>query len=268
VRTSILLVAAILFVAGAASASLLQWQVKCGLGENLYPFGNDFSTRFGVMADSNWKYDVNDAAHPPVIDPVHDLAFIYSKNYYQVYRDQILHDAGPFHWDAPVGWPPPYGRHEAGVPDYPSPGLLKDTRMPILTAGEPEIWQVTAYAPLGPNNYDDLGNPYNEVCSFIWEWNMPDQEDFWVPDGMQIQVWGNPELESAGIYGDLILNEYGPGRHVIPGIVQWGLNEEGDAAVSKKWIIQATLIPEPAVGQLAGLVFGIAGLGIARFRRK
>lgn len=252
-----------LFVVGAASADLLNWQVKCGLGDNVYPYGNDFSTRFGVASAGTWNYDGNDAAHPPVADPTHDLAFIYNRNYYQVYRDMILHDAGPFHWDAKVGWPPPWGGHGSGsAPSYPNPGLLKDTRAPILVAGQPEIWMVYAYAPNGPNNPDND----HATCSFKWEWNT--EPGFEVPDGIQIQIWGNPQLESIGIYGDLILNEFGPGPHVLQGIPQWGLDENGELPVVSKWIIQATLVPEPAVAQLAGLVFGIAGLGIARFRRK
>jgi hypothetical protein len=260
--TSILLVAAALFAASAASADLTQWQVKCGLLNDVYPFGSDFSTRFGVMEDSNWKYDVNDAAHPPVIDPMHDVAFIYSKNYYTVYRDMVLHDVGSFDWDEPVGWPPPYGRHGAGVPDYPSPGLLKDTRMPVLRVGEPEIWLVYAYAPLGPGSpdYD------NETCTFGWDWNMPGEEDFWVPERMIVQIWGNPDLESVGIYGDLVLNGFGPGVHKIDNIPQWGVNMDVELPVYHHWVIQATYVPEPTVAQLAGLVFGIAGLGLARFR--
>jgi hypothetical protein len=260
-RTSILLVAVALLAAGAASPDLMQWQVKCGLGDNRYPFGNDFSTRFGVMEGSTWEYDLNDAAHPPIIDPVHDLTFIYHRYYYKVYRDNVLHDVYwkgrlRYHWDAPVGWPPPYGRHGTGVPDYPSPGLLKDVRMPVLTRGEPEIWLVHAYAPLGPENpdYD------SETCSFLWEWNQ--EPGFEVPPAMVIQIWGNPDLESIGICGDLVLNDFGPGKHALTGIPQWGLSEED--MDYHRWVIQATYVPEPAVGQLAGLVVGMVGLIVRR----
>jgi hypothetical protein len=263
-RTSILLVAAVLFAAGAAPADLMQWHVRCGLTDNAAPYGSDWSTRFGVAEGATWEFDVNDSAHPPVCDPRHDLAFIYSEDYYTVYRDRVLHDVGPFHWDEPVGWPPPDGRHGAGVPLYPDTGLLNDARMPILTAGEPEIWLVTAYAPLSPND-----PPYGSAtCSFIWEWNR--EPGYEVPELMVVQIWGNPELESVGIYGDMVLNEFGPGYHIIRGIAQWGTIKVGTKyyPIEHDWIIQATLVPEPAVAPLAGLVFGIGGSGIRRLRRE
>jgi hypothetical protein len=257
----ILLIAAMLFAVGAVSADLTNWQVKCGLGDNAYPFGNDFSTRFGVSPNGTWTYDGDDAAHPTVADPIHDLAFIYKKDYYKVYRDQILHavPAGPdpvFVWTAPVGWPPPWGGHGTGtVPDYPNPGLIKDTRAPILNVAQPEIWLAAAYAPVA-----------GASCSFVWEWNTDDR--FAVPTSVEVKIWGNAQLETAGVFGDLVLNDYGDGVHKIVGIQQWGLDEAEENPLRKDWIIQATVVPEPAVAQLAGLVFGIAGLGIARFRRK
>jgi len=278
VKTSVLLLALTLLAIGAASAGLDSWQIKCGLGDNVYPYGNDFSTRFGVDPQGTWDYDGRDAVHPPVGDPSHDLAFIYSKNYYKVYRDMIPHDAGPFHWVAPVGWPPawkpwipvvndPNTPWDDRIPNYPTPGLLKDTREPITAAGQPEFWQVSAYAPLGVNNPDINNAP----SSFKWYLNL--EPGFEVPDSFVIQLWGNSDLEAVGIVGDLTLFKAGmaPGEYVIPGIPQWGGHLDADdnfVPDSHAWIIQATIVPEPAVAQLAGLVFGIAGLGIARFRRK
>jgi hypothetical protein len=266
VKTLVLLLALTLLAIGAASAGLTSWQIKCGLGDNVYPYGNDFSTRFGVDPAGTWDYDGRDAVHPPVGDATHDLAFIYDKDYYKVYRDKIPHDVGAFHWDAPVGWPPPWGNHGGGAaPNYPNPGLLKDTRAPILAAGQPEFWQVKAYAPLGLFNPDIS----DATCSFIWSLNM--EPGFEIPDNMVVQLWGNSDLESVSIFGDLILFEKGmaAGEYKIPGIPQWGMTDDsGEFALKHTWIIQATIIPEPAVAQLAGLVFGIAGLGIARFRRK
>jgi hypothetical protein len=262
VKTSVLLLALTLLAIGAASASLDSWQIKCGLGDNVYPYGNDFSTRFGVDPQGTWNYDGRDAVHPPVGDPQHDLAFIYDGTYNSVYKSEIPHDAGPFHWNAPIGWPPPWNPG-AGTPSYPTPGLLKDTRAPILMAGQPEFWKVKAYAPLGEGNPDID----DAACSFIWYVNT--EPGFEVPDSFLIQLWGNSDLEAVGIVGDLILFEKGmAGEYKIPGIPQWGWNPDLEAPNKHSWIIQATIVPEPAVAQLAGLVFGIAGLGIARFRRK
>jgi len=268
VKTSVLLLALTLLAVGAASASLDSWQIKCGLGDNVYPYGNDFSTRFGVDANGTWNYDGRDAVHPPVGDPVHDLAFIYAASYWRVYAEQTPHDVGKLHWDAPVGWPPPWGNHGDGTkPSYPSPGLLKDTRYPVRYIAQPEFWRVAAYAPLGPNNPDIN----DATCSFMWFLN--EEPGFEIPDSFVVQLWGNPDLETAGYYGDQILFEKGmaAGAYKIPGIKQWGghLDDEGNFIPDAHyWIIQATIVPEPAVAQLAGLVFGIAGLGIARFRRK
>jgi hypothetical protein len=250
----VLLLAAMLLTVGAVSADLQNWQVKCGLGDNVYPYGNDFSTRFGVDPAGTWAFDGRDAAHPPVADPSKDLAFIYQDKYDTVYAGQTPHDVPPFTFDAPIGWPPPW-KPGAGDPDYPFPGALKDTREPILVAGQPELWLVYAYAP-------NTG----ETCSFIWEWNT--EPDFMVPAAMDVRIWANPELEAAGVVGDLILNKEEPGVYKVEGIPQWGWNDNYGVPIRKQWVIQATLIPEPAVAQLAGLVFGIAGLGIARFRRK
>jgi hypothetical protein len=262
----VLLLAVMLLTGGAVVADLEHWQVKCGLGDNDYPYGNDFSARFGVDPDGTYDYDGRDAAHPPVADPQHDLAFIFHERYYRVYRDQVPHDVGPFVFDSPLGWPPDDRHGDGTAPDFPVPGLLKDTRMPFDVAGSPEIWLVYAYAPCGPGNPDEEHN--SSTCSFIWEWNTDDDEMFHVPASMDVRIWGNADLESAGIVGDLVLSDYGPGIHKIEGIVQWGWNNDYDVPIKHEWVIQATIVPEPAVAQIAGLVFGIAGLGIARFRRK
>ena len=264
-RIVILVIAAMLLVVGAASASLDNWQVKCGLGDNVAGYGNDYATIFGVAPTGTYTMDGDDASHPTISSALNDLGFIYVDTYSDVYENQILHPVGPFSWSAPVGWAPPWGGHGDGtLPDYGSdaPGLIKDTRAPVLGVGEPEIWQVMAYAP------ND-----GETCSFIWDWNSaPGYE---VPDNMEVKIWGNSQLESAGIYGDLVLSNSGDGVHKIEGIAQWGTTTIEimpgvfyTYANPSVWVIQATLVPEPAVAQLAGLVLGIAGLGIARFRRK
>jgi hypothetical protein len=239
---------------GAASADLYNWQVKIGLGDNLYPYGNDVASRFGVAKDGTWDYDGRDYPHPPPQEPAHDLGWIYSDEYWRVYEYEVLHDAGPFHWDEPVGWPPPWKDGGGGgyYPDYPTWGLLKDLREPILGLGQPEIWWVNAYAP-----------NKGATCTLKWTWNM--DPDLLVPRNMQVQIWGNSDLEAVGIYGDVILNRYGDGRHEIPGIPQWGLNDEGNP-IKHRWIIQATLIPEPSMAQLAGLLMGMVGIGFMRRR--
>jgi hypothetical protein len=268
VKISILLIAVISLAVGAASADLLQWQVKCGLADNQSPYGNDFSTRFGVAPGANWDFDVNDAAHPPVTAPLTDLAWMYSPRYYELYKSaenegvaphDVLNLAGTmvvFHWDEPLVWPPP--NHGSGdPPTYPDTLLLKDARAPVLTIGEPELWMVEAYAPIK-----------GQTCSFAWEWNQ--EPGFEVPQKMAVQVWLNPDLETRGYTKDVVLNDWGDGKWKITGIPQWGQIKIGTKyyPLEHDWVIQATLVPEPAVAQLAGLLLGIAGLGIARFRRK
>jgi hypothetical protein len=141
----------------------------------VYPYGNDTSTRFGVDPDGTWDYDGRDAAHPPIADPEHDAGFIYDERYYQAYQD------------AGYGWPPAWdpGR---GTPDYPTPGLLKDTRAPISVVGQPEFWQVKAYAP---------NNPQTETISFIWEVNGDPGFEIPLDGSMYVKVLGNSDLEAA-----------------------------------------------------------------------
>lgn len=245
-RTSVLLLALMVLVAGAASAADNNWQIKLGLGDNVYPYGNDFSTRLGVDPAGTWNYDARDAVHPTVGDPENDLAFIFANTYWQEYNTR-------------GGWPPADGRHGTGTkPSYPSPGLLKDTRAPLLWPKDvfkPEYWQVKLQAP-----------KEGETCSFIWELNT--EAGFEVPHGIVVKVLANDQLAAAGVVGDLVLTDAGNGVHKITGIPQWGYDYDNGIAIKKTWVIEATLVPEPAVAQLAGLVFGIAGLGIARFRRK
>jgi hypothetical protein len=228
---------------GAVSADLNNWQIKLGLGDNVYPYGNDFSTRLGVDPNGTWDYDARDAVHPPVGDPTNDLAFIYNRRYDLVYTDQG--------W----GWPPPWGNHGGGAqPNYPAPGLLKDTRAPVTGFNEPEYWRVQVQAPKA-----------GEVASFIWELNT--EPGFEVPAEIVVKILANEDLAAAGIVGDLVLTDAPAGVNKITGIPQWGL-DDNDEPIRHFWVVEASIIPEPAVAQLAGLVFGIAGLGIARFRRK
>ena len=265
VNTIVVVVVLTSLAVGGASASNDSWQIKPGLTDNVYPYGSDCSTRFGVDPHGTWDYDGRDAVHPPVGDPAHDLAFIYSQDYYKVYRDMIPHDAGPFHWGAPVGWPPPWkpwippGDH----PRYPTPGLLKDTREPGYRGAVLEFWLAKAYAPLGVNNPDID----NGTCAFAWYLNR--EPGFEIPDFITLQLWGNSDLEAVGVVGDLILSEKGmaAGEYKIPGIPQWGLLKDGETPSRHDWVIQATYLPEPPAAQLVALACGAVGLGVARFRR-
>jgi hypothetical protein len=245
-----------LLPAAAAVAGEDNWQVKCGLDDNPYPYANDPATRFGVAPQGTWSYDDWDAPHPPIPEgDLRDLAFIYSKDYYKLYRDYVLHDVGTRHWTDPVGWPPPWKPWIGGIPAYPSPGLLKDIREPIVEPLCPELWRVMAYAPNA-----------GETCSFVWYWCT--EPGYEVPPWIQVQVWGNPDLEAVGVYGDLVLNEFGPGEHRITGIPQWGMDED-DIPIMHYWVIQATsLVPEPGAVSAAGFAVGFVALVTARLRRQ
>jgi hypothetical protein len=242
----VLILGAVLLVCGTAMAAIDTWQIKCGVDDNAYPYGNDSATRFGVAPGGTWDYDGNDAAHPPIADPTHDLGFVYDKLYYRIYQDQGY------------GWPPPWGRHGTGSsPSYPSPGLLKDTREPIPLDGygQPEFWQVKVYAPCGPNNPD----VDDATMSFVWEVNT--DPAFEVPAGIYAKIWGNADLETAGVVGDLDLLGSGDGVHMVQGIVQWGLNED-EEPIKNLWVIEAgSAIPEPGtIVLMAGGLVGMAGL--------
>jgi hypothetical protein len=249
-------IAAILGLALLSSAAAMadrgNWLVRCGLDDNLAPYGNDFATFFGVAPLGTWDFDLKDSAHPPIFGT--DLGFIYDDDYYKLYRDWVPHDVGTQRWTEPVGWPPPWKPWIDGIPTYPYQGLIKDIRELIVEPLCPELWQVNVYAPIA-----------GETCSLDWFWFTDSEWE--VPPWIQVQVWGNPDLESAGVEGDLILNEFGPGEHKIPGIAQWGVDEDTDMPIKHLWVIQATaLIPEPVAVSLAGLALGLAGL--ARIRRR
>jgi hypothetical protein len=229
----VLILGAVLLGSGVAMAAIDSWQITCGLANNLYPYGNDFAARFGVAVGSNWNYDINDAAHPPIIDPVHDAAFVFDKNYYKMYQDQGY------------GWP--CERHGPGIPAYPSPGLLKDTREPF-TGGVPEFWQVKAYAP-------------NEgsTISFVWE-VFNSSSPFYVPPQIYVKLLGNADLEAVQIMGDVDLLANGPGQYEIPLIPQWGRDDD-DNPIMHKWQFEAGVIPEPGtIVLMAGGLVGMAGL--------
>ena len=233
------MVAVVFLVTGAVSTDVFNWTIPCGGTDNLYPYGNDWKVRFGVDQNGTWDYDVKDAVHPPIGDPDHDLGFILSEDYSQIYLGAYGRDN--------YGWPPPWGRHGGGdVPDYPSPGLLKDTRAPITEPGEPEFWLAKVYVP-------------NAGYTFSFVWSI--EHDFPL-QAVVAKVWGNPDFEAAGWYGDLILTDRGRGDFKLAGIPQWGQG-------AHNWVIEAHhVVPEPAVGQLAGLALGLAGLVWVRLRRK
>jgi hypothetical protein len=236
---------------GTVQSDMQGWWVKVGLGGNKEPYGLDTDPRIAVYRGSYWDYDAYDAAHPPCLDRRHDLMFSFSEQYPRVYREEVPHDSGPFHWQHPIGWPPPWepGR---GTPDYPRDGLLKDSRAPILAPRQPEFWLVDAYAPIG-----------GSTCTLMW--TIP--EEF--PLGrIEVVLWGNQDLESAGVCGDLVLTDYRYRSHELPGISQWGWDLQHNVPIVHNWVIQATLVPEPGVGQVAGLLVGVGALGVRRLRRR
>jgi hypothetical protein len=209
----------VLLMAASSRASELNWLIWMALYNWYYPYG-DNSGVMGVAQDSTWDYDLNDAACPPIIDPEHDCAMIYDEHYYQIFIDEGY------------GWPPPW-KPGAGIPRYPKPGLMKDTREPILAPGQPEFWLMRMQAP-------NLG----QKCEFIWELNL--SQGFEVPSDIEVKIWGNPDLESVGVEGDLILTDL-PGYHHLPVMEQWGQDENGDPIIHW-WVIEARMIPEPAAG--------------------
>jgi len=233
----------LIVVSATASASINSWQVKLGLSGNTYPYGNDFSTRFGVDPEATWNYDSRDAVHPTVSDPVNDVAFIFSSQYYKDYQNN-------------GGWPPADGRHGTGtLPSYPSPGLLKDMRAPILTDNTPEYWRVSLQAPRA-----------GETVTF--EWDLNSEAGFEVPANMSIIILANADLAAAGITGDLDLLKQGNGRHTVVGIPQFGFDEDNQVAIKHIWTIKANLgvVPEP--GTIVLMAGGLIGMGGLIRRRK
>jgi len=73
----VLLLGLLMVLSVAATADINNWQIKCGIAGNVYPYGNDFGTRFGVDALGTYKYDTRDSVHPSIGNPFMDLGFTY-----------------------------------------------------------------------------------------------------------------------------------------------------------------------------------------------
>jgi hypothetical protein len=234
-RSVVLILGALMLVSGTAMASIDNWVIRCGFEDNVAPYGVDSMTRFGVTTGASWDFDSFDAAHPPILDAKHDLAFYYIGDYYTMYPS----------------WPPPDGRHGTGdLPTYPDAGLLKDMRQPFSTVGEPEYWWAATQAPIT-----------GATMSFVWE---VDAGAAAVPSSIYVKLWGNSDLEAVNIHGDLDLLSLGTGVHKITNIPQFGLYA-GKYPLVHDWQFEAGGIPEP--GTLVLIASGLVGMAGMRRRK-
>jgi hypothetical protein len=255
-KTFVLFLGLLLVLSVAATADMNNWQIKCGVTDNVYPFGNDFGTRFGVDSTGTFAFDTRDSVHPSIGDPFSDLGFIYKP-----YQSCYTTSPGGFTW-ASNGWLKQGGvqvdtTHGPGLPSvgWPSTGLIKDTRAP-MAVGVPEFWKVTVQAP-------------QEGDSIKFVWSVGQEAGLEIPmDGtMYVKILSNPDLVAAGIVGDLDLLANGAGTFETRLFPQFGLiyNEDGEATgpVQHTWIIEAgrSIVPEPGTYvMMAGVLLGIGGM--------
>jgi hypothetical protein len=232
-----------------SAADMNNWQIKCGIAGNVYPYGNDFGTRFGVDAAGTFAFDTRDSVHPAIGDPFMDLGFIYKP-----YQSCYTTSPGGFTW-ATGGWLKKGGvqadtLHGPGLPSvgWPSTGLIKDTRKG-MTLGVPEYWKVTVQAPQEGNS--------------IWfEWSVGQEAGLQIPlDGsVYAKILPNVDLPN-GL--DLLANGAGSWKsQVFP---QFGLlyDDNGDPTgpVQHTWIIEAGIVPEPGTYMMmAGVLLGLGGM--------
>jgi len=240
----------------AATADINNWQIKCGISGNLYPYGNDFGTRFGVDSTGTYAYDSRDSVHPAIGDPFMDLSFVYKP-----YQASYTGDGTGFTW-VTGGRLMKNGvqvdsKHGPGLPSvgWPSTGLIKDTRAPILPGDVKEYWRVAVTAP-------------QEGDGVFFTWAIDTEAGLETPQATDpvfyAKIKSNDDLIAAGITGDLFMTGRGAGTFQTAEFPQFGVlvDEEGTPTgpVIHTWTIEAG-IPEPGTIMLmAGGLLGIGGL--------
>jgi hypothetical protein len=171
-------------------------------------------------------------------------------NYFGAYTDSI--DNYPDMWDVvDPGYPDHAvslifrGDQNGNNPTYPANGLSWDIRAPYET--DYKVWKIDAVLP-------DAGYTYDLVYDF------DPFGGYGLPQGWICKLDMNGEI-NANNYKDLSLYEVNLDN--LQGKVLTGLPQTGGI---QTWYVVAG-IPEPPLVQLAGLLLGIAGIGLARLRK-
>jgi hypothetical protein len=139
------------------------------------------------------------------------------------------------------------GDQSGNNPTYPSEGLSWDIRAPYSSGFK--VWKIQMLLPDTGYTYD----LYYNYKAFA--------EADGVPAGWVCKLDKDGEITSSN-YQDLGLYETDLGHQA--GYVLTGLQQTG---TPQTWYLIAGPIPEPPFAQLAGLVVGLAGIGLARFRK-
>ena len=267
-KTFVLMLGLLLVLSVAASADINNWQIKCGVTGNTYPYGNDYGTRFGINSIGTYAFDGQDSVHPAPGDPFSDLQFVY-KPYQSAYTTATGGDTGGWTW-ATGGYLTKGSyvstTHGPGLPTvgWPTTGVMKDTRAPMV-AGVPEFWKVTVAAPMT-----------DDADGIHFEWSVGQESGLEIPSGdsgVIVKVLANADLAAAGISGDLVLWDPlhpAAGTFDTASFPQFGVNVDGDgnpiSAITHTWIIEAKTVPEP--GTIMLMAGGLLGLGGLIRRRK
>lgn len=128
---------------------------------------------------------------------------------------------------------------------YPEGGLCWDIREPY--DGFFKVWMV-----------EFVGTDEGYTCDVVYDFDPFD--GYPLPDGWYAKLDMDGEITGEN-YQDLTLYEIDLNHNA--GLVVTGYPQPGGSEI---WYVIAG-VPEPAVVQLAGLFLGIAGIGIARFRK-
>lgn len=139
------------------------------------------------------------------------------------------------------------GDQNGDNPTYPEGGLAWDFREPYDAMFK--VWKIEALLP-------DEGYTYDLIYNYDGFGGYP------LPDGWFCKLDMDGEI-NAGNYTDLSLYEVDLGHYGDPDPILTDLPQVGGSAT---WFVVAG-VPEPAFAQLAGLLVGVAGIGLARFRR-
>ena len=228
----------LLILSVAATADMNNWQIKCGLTGNTYPYGSDYGTRFGVNSIGTFKFDGQDSVHPAPGDPFSDLEFVY-KPYESAYtHDGYTWATGGYLTRTSDGYVDT--KHGPGLPsaNWFATGVMKDTRPPLTDNGVPERWLVSVAAPL----VDDSDGIH-------FEWSIGQERGLEVPDNVYAKILSNPDLVAAGYTGDLMLTGHGAGTFDTRSFPQFGVNVDPDtgdpiAPIFHTWIIEAGVVTE------------------------
>jgi hypothetical protein len=241
----LLLVVVVLALSAAATADLSNWQIGFNVFGASHPY--DYwanADRFGVDPLGTYKYDTRDAVHPAVGDPLRDISSSFKPSYYKEYQDRGY------------GWPPD-AKHGPDLPivGWPSTGLLKDTRAPIVAGDVPEYWRLNITAPGG----------IGETVSLVWFVNYYEGLECPLDGSLYVKILSNPDLVAAGIAGDFDLLGNGAGTFWTPYFPAFGLNYDEDGnptgPVTHTWVIEAGVVPEPSTMiVMAGCLLGLGGL--------